>query len=204
MASYGTRKGYATDDATQKKKYTHGDEEKYDADQLGRIDSLRSPESMRKQEYEEIQKERVEPIRSHALMPRTEEEPIESLKRVSPEIIGGLFDRLKFLEGRINELQDSMKTRDNLHKKMIDEIDKDIDEKQAMIRSISDMDEKRNLKLDISVLRREKRREYVQFWRDILELRTEMRELMEELEMESKIAAMFKKLRPIDNFSEKK
>ncbi len=194
MATYNRRNQYKTEDAAQK--YDKGQEEKYDAGQLRDADSLKPPkffDEKEKQEYDEKRVEQVK-VRSRAMLPRAEEEPIESLQRVSPQIIGGLFDRLQFLEQRITELQDAMKTRNELNKQMIAEIDKDVDEKNAMIRSISDMDEKRNLKLDISVLRREKRREYVQFWRDLLELRTELRELMEEHQMESKIAAMFKEM----------
>jgi len=46
--------------------------------------------------------------------------------------------------------------------------------------------------LDISLLQREKRKENVQFWRDVLELTTELREIIEQHEMESKIAEIFK------------
>ncbi len=205
MATYGKRGQYKVDNAPKQygrqsgSGYTRGEKEKYEAEQLAGIDQIRPPEFFRDQEYEEKQKEKLVTSRTHSMMPRSEEEPIESLKRVSPEIIGGLFDRLQFLEQRIDELQTSMKTREQLHTQMLAEIDKDVEEKQAMIRSISDMDEQRNLKLDISVLRREKRREYVQYWRDVLELRTELRELMEEFQVESKIADLFKNIRSVTN-----
>jgi hypothetical protein len=42
----------------------------------------------------------------------------------------------------------------------------------------------------------EKRRENVQFWRDMVQLTTELRELLEEYQMESKIADLFRELTP--------
>lgn len=198
MVTYGRRGQYETDD-TMHKKYVRGKDEPYQTTPENSIDALRPAGFFREKEFQEEQKAKEIQIRSRAMLPRLEEDqPIESLQRVSPEIIGSLFDRIKFLEERITELQNAMRIREQLNQQMIDEIDKDIEEKNAMIRSISDMDEQRNLKLDISVLRREKRREYVQFWRDVLELRTELRELMEEYQIESKIGDLFKKLSPAD------
>jgi hypothetical protein len=42
----------------------------------------------------------------------------------------------------------------------------------------------------------EKRRENVLFWRDIFDLSTQLRELLEEYQMEAKIASLFKELKP--------
>jgi len=53
------------------------------------------------------------------------------------------------------------------------------------------VEEKRNFKLDISILRRDKRFELLQFWRDVMELRTELRELMEQIETERNIVGLF-------------
>jgi hypothetical protein len=123
------------------------------------------------------------------------DDEIEPLKRASPQIVGSLFDRVEFLRQRIAEIQDSIGTREEMHSRMMSEIDADIAEKQQIETSLVDMDEKRNFKLDISLLRREKRHESVQFWRDMVELKAELRELMEQFETESKIVGIFKDLK---------
>lgn len=127
-----------------------------------------------------------------AIMERDE---IEPLRRVSPEIVGSLFDRVEFLRQRVAEIQDSIRTREEMHARMMAEIDADIAEKQQIEASLVDIDEKRNFKLDISLLRREKRHENVQFWRDMVELKSDLRELMERLETESKVVGIFRDLK---------
>lgn len=124
-------------------------------------------------------------------MPRMEDLRVEPLNRATPEIIGTLFDRVKFLEQRIDEMQAMMETRKILHEQVVAEIDADIAEKSQMESRLTDIDEKRNFKLDISILRKEKRHEQLQFWRDNLELKTELRTLMEEFETESRIVGLF-------------
>jgi len=149
-------------------------------------------ETFEDEETEELKKKL---IRSKQAMPRMEEEAITPLKRVSPEIIGSLFDRVKFLQERIAEINDTLDVRKNLHEDAVKEIDKDIAEKEEMEGRLADFDEKRNIKLDISILRKEKRHENVQFWKDITELKSELRELMEQLQTEAKISDMFKDLK---------
>jgi hypothetical protein len=122
---------------------------------------------------------------------KEQEEPIEPLRRMTPEVVGSLFDRVKFLKTRIEETGKSMEVRDSLHKEMIREIEDDIKEKMQMEMRAADVDEKRNLKLDISALRKEKRTEHIRFWKDMMELRTELRELLERFETESKISRLF-------------
>jgi len=124
-------------------------------------------------------------------IPRMEELRIEPLKRATPEIMGSLFDRVKFLEQRIAETNSMIESRKVIHDQVIVEIDADIADKGSMETRVVDIDEKRNLKLDISILRKEKRHEQLQFWRDVLELKTELRTLLEEHESESKIVALF-------------
>jgi predicted component of type VI protein secretion system len=148
-----------------------------------------------------IEEESVRVIEKEKIVPRTrnihilEDEEITSLKRSTPKIIGSLFDRVGFLKERIKETTEIMKTREQLHKQIVSEIDADIQEKMDMESHIADFDEKRNLRLDISVLRREKRRENIQFWKDMVELRTELKQLMEEYQIESKISGIFKELK---------
>lgn len=132
-------------------------------------------------------------VPSKQAVPRPEEE-IESIKRVTPEIIGSLFERVKFLEERIAETKAALEERKSLHQMMIQDIDEDISEKKAMEARLTEMDEKRNLKLDISLLRRDKRNELVRFWKDMYELRAELKELTERYEVESKVMRIFKEL----------
>ncbi len=143
------------------------------------------------EEPEAERKERIVPIIKHRAMPRLEDEKIEPLKRLPPMVIGGLFDRVRFLEARMAETTETMTARADLHKKMLEEIAVDITERDEMLSHTADPDERRNIKLDMSVLRKERRHEQVQFWRDLLELRTELRELMEKHEMEKKIVDLF-------------
>ena len=131
-------------------------------------------------------------------MPRVEENRLESLKRMTPLVIGDLFDRVKFLEQRIDELKSLMGTRETIHNEMVNDIDDDIIEKRQMVGVVSDLHERRNLKLDISILRKEKRHENVQFWKDLLELTTELRTLTEQYETESKIVSIFKGMSGVD------
>ncbi len=124
------------------------------------------------------------------------EQELEPLRKVSPKVIGGLFDRVDFLRIRIAETQSALDTRKRLHEELVKEIDTDVNDKKALLAGLSDIDDIRDFKLDISTLRMEKRRENVQFWRDLVQLTTELRELMEEYQTESKIANLFKELKP--------
>ena len=127
---------------------------------------------------------------SQRLVP-TESDTIKPLKLVSAEVIGGIFDRVNFLGKRIEELRANIQLRHNIHNDILAEIEKDIDDRMQFLLAITDPNERRNLKLDISVLRKERRNESVQFWRDLVELSTELRKLEEEFEIETKIAGIF-------------
>ena len=85
-----------------------------------------------------------------------------------------------------------MHIRATIHEQIAAEIEKDIEDRMQFLLAISDINERRNLKLDISVLRKERRGENVQYWRDLVELNTELRKLEEEFEIETKIAGIFK------------
>jgi hypothetical protein len=130
---------------------------------------------------------------SRARQPAPDEE-IESIKRVAPEIVGSLFERIRFLEERISDTKAAMEDRKGLHAMMIKDIEEDMSEKKTMESRLTDMDDKRNLKMDISMLRRDKRNELVRFWKDMYELRAELKELMERLEIESKVVRIFRDL----------
>jgi len=126
-------------------------------------------------------------------MPRMEELKIQSLNRKPVEVIGTLFDRVKFLKERIDDIRGNIETRKKLHNEIDAEIEKDIREKEDIAAVVSDINERRNFKLDISILRRERRNEAVQFWKDMLELETELQEIMEQYETESRISSLFGK-----------
>lgn len=131
---------------------------------------------------------------SSAATLHAEQPKIEPLKRIQPKIIGSLFDRLKFLEERITETKKNIQTRETIHQAILSDINADIGEKEEFIAQMTDMDDRRNLKMDISVLRREKRTESVQYWKDMVELNTELRELLEQHITEKRIVSMFKEL----------
>lgn len=132
-----------------------------------------------------------ETVISSRLVPRVEEDRIKPLRLMSSEVIGGIFDRVNFLGKRISELKENVSIRATIHEQIAAEIEKDIEDRMQFLMAISDINERRNLKLDISVLRKERRGENVQYWRDLVELNTELRKLEEEHEIETKIAGIF-------------
>lgn len=144
----------------------------------------------------EEEEEKIKEVRvtTRESLPKVQRDEIEQLKRLSPKIIGNLFDRVKFLQQRISETSNAINVRQEIHKSLLDEVDSEIADKTAILRTLSDIDDIRDFRLDISNLRAEKRRENVQFWRDVTELNKELRELMDEFQSESKIADIFKDL----------
>lgn len=134
---------------------------------------------------------REEKVVSSRMIQRVEDDKIKPLRLMSEEVIGGIFNRVNFLKKRIDELNINTGLRNHVHDNILQEIEKDIEDRMMFLQAISDINEKRNLKLDISVLRKERRNESVQFWRDIVELSTELRKLEEEYEIEAKIAEIF-------------
>lgn len=147
---------------------------------------------IREEEPDEERKKEVVVIRKREARPQMEEDEVESLKRMAPEVIGSLFDRVKFLNERIVEIKEMMKSRETIHADMVKDIDADIQEKEGLAVRLIDIEDRRNIKLDISVLRKEKRSEIRQYWRDLMELRTELQELMEQHRNEGKIASLFR------------
>jgi hypothetical protein len=134
-------------------------------------------------------KERI--VISNRAMPHMDNDKIKTLKLVSEEVMGSIFDRVNFLEKRIDELRTNISLRKQIHDNIVKEIQSDVDDRNQFMQVVSDINEKRNIKLDISVLRKERRNEEVQFWRDLVELDTELRKMEEEFEVESKIAGIF-------------
>ena len=136
-------------------------------------------------------------IKQKQATPKWPEEEIQPLKTLGANAIGSLFDRVDFLEARIKETKDNVNLRRKIHEEITKEIEIDIKDKREIEGHLTDWDEKRNFKLDISILRREKRQESVQFWRDMVELNNELKELIEQHRMETKILGIFKNLRGV-------
>ncbi|VVB60143.1 Uncharacterised protein [uncultured archaeon] len=148
------------------------------------------------EEYlEKEPKEKIIKLRERETLPRAEDEEIKSLQRVSPQIIGNLFDRVRFLSERIAELKAAIEERKRVNKEILSEINEDILTRKEFMRTLAELSDKRDFMLDMSLLAREKRKENVQFWRDLLEISTELRELQEQWEMESKIASIFNSIK---------
>ena len=165
-------------------------DDKYVEDEIDRETVFRP---FREEVPEEERIEKVRIIEKQAV-PKLDDEPIESLSRQTPEVTGNLFDRVKFLGERIDETKKAMELREDIHNNIISDIDSDIEEKGKIENQLTNMDEKRNIKMDISILRREKRSESVRFWKDVFELRTELRELLEDHHTEKKILDVFEDL----------
>lgn len=161
-------------------------------------ESLTIPRPRRPDEYveREVERPRTIEVERRTIHKMITEKGLEPLKRVSPKVIGNLFDRVGFLKQRMVEIKNALDHRKTLHNDLVKEIIEDIQDKEKMLTKLSDVDDIRDFKLDISTLKMERRRENVQYWRDILELSTELRELLEEYQMESKIANLFKELQP--------
>ena len=147
-------------------------------------------------EREEEKRPREISVERRTIHKMLSEEQLEPLRTIGPKVIGNLFDRVEFLKQRITETQSAIETRKKLHNDIIQEVDVDISDKQKVLEKLSDVDDIRDFKLDISSLRMEKRRENVLFWRDIFDLSTQLRESIEEYQMENKIANLFEELKP--------
>jgi hypothetical protein len=123
-------------------------------------------------------------------MVKMQESEIEPLKEMSKEIIGDIFEKVRFLKDRIDEVKNAIAERKSLHQMFIEEIDNDIEDRQMILDKISDREQIREFKIDISLLRMEKRKEVATFWREMLQLRTDLMELNEQYEVSSKIAKL--------------
>ena len=159
-------------------------------------EEISTPSKPERIEYIEHEQPREITVERRTIHKMLKEEEMEPLKTIGPKVIGNLFDRVEFLRLRINETKAALETRKKLHEELANEIDADIRDKQSTLAGLNNVDDVRDFKLDISSLRMEKRRECVQFWRDALELTTELRDLLEQFETESKIADLFKELQP--------
>jgi hypothetical protein len=121
-------------------------------------------------------------------MQSTELKPLQAM---GAEVVGTLFDRVRFLKERITETETAIKGRNALNDQFNAEIDGDIEDMERLLTTLSDKEEIRDFNLNISLLRMEKRKENTSFWSDTVTLRNQLQELNEQHEVESKIADLF-------------
>ncbi|MCS7106296.1 MAG: hypothetical protein NZ942_03200, partial [Candidatus Aenigmarchaeota archaeon] len=119
---------------------------------------------------------------------------LEPLELFGSKVMGNLFDRVKFLKERIEEIKETIREREEMNARFNKEIDCDIEEMEKIISTISNREELREFKLNVTLLRMEKRKENTLFWRDMVALRKQLKELEEQYEEESKIASLFSDL----------
>lgn len=121
-------------------------------------------------------------------------EDLKPLELLGTNVVGNLFDRVNFLMQRISETEQAAKERKLLNERFNQEIENDILEMEKVLSTISDREMLREFKLNITLLRMEKRKENTSFWKDTLLLRNQLQELKEQFEIESKISNMFNSL----------
>ena len=175
----------------EKKRYKKVFDEKYISEKIGKDEPR--PFISEPKIYEDKEKTTVKIVERKG-MPHMNDNQPEPIRREALNILGSLFDRVDFIRERIGEIKGIIDERKKIHADIIKEIEKDISEKESMVLVITNQDDKRNLKLDISILRRDSRNEALQFWKDLLELQTELRELNEQYITESKILGLFHNL----------
>jgi len=126
----------------------------------------------------------------------TSEQPADMmpLRKIGSDVVGSLFDRVKFLRERIAENNAFMEDRKRMNERFNKDIDADIAEMGKIIPGISDREELRQFKINLNLLKMEKRKENNLFWRDMVSLKNQLRELNEQFEVESKIAELFSDL----------
>lgn len=136
-------------------------------------------------------------IMQREAVPREDISEITRLRCDGPQIIGNLFDRVEFLEERIKELTDATELRKSINEEILKDIEEDIRDKETFITQCTDFDDIRSIKLHISMLKQQKRKELLQFFHDTVELSTELRALKEEHRSEKKITSLFEDARGI-------
>lgn len=134
-----------------------------------------------------VEKERRKILSLPSGLLKSEDESL-SLESIGSKIVGNVFDRVKFLKQRILELQEAIEERKRMNKRFNEEIEREIAELEKILPTISDKEELREFKLNLMMLRMEKRKENTNFWKDIVALKKQLRELLEEYEIESKLS----------------
>lgn len=155
-----------------------------------------------KEEEEEYKIKRVDNTKKIEVEKIVEKEKVKSIPRVffgseeetidfesiGSKIIGNIFDRVRFLKERIKELHEAIEERKLINKRFNEEVEREIAELERILPTISNKDELREFKLNLMMLRMEKRKENTNFWKDLVSLKKQLREIIEEYEIESKIS----------------
>lgn len=134
--------------------------------------------------------EAVSPILKKLVVSEQADE-ITPLRMIGSGVMGGLFDRVRFLKERISETVTFMDDRKRMNELFNKDSDEDIAEMERILPGIADREELREFKINLNLLKMEKRKENNLFWRDMLALKIQLRELKEQFEVESKIADLF-------------
>lgn len=150
-----------------------------------------------KQELYEREKEIIEKVvdQKQKKWLKIKEERLRALRLLGGELIGNIFERVKFLESRIDDTDQALTARLAINKSALAEITEDIDQKLSELNTANDPDMIRDIRLDLGNLKMERRREKLLFWKDTLELQRELQQLKEQYTIESKVADLFKGLR---------
>lgn len=158
----------------------------YDEKEEEKDYKIKKIDSTKKKEVEKIlEKEKVKTI--SPIVFGSEEEALD-FESIGSKIVGNIFDRVKFLRQRIVELEEAIKERELMNKRFNEEVEREISELERILPSISSKDELREFKINLMMLRMEKRKENTNFWKDLVSLKKQLRELIEEYEIETKIS----------------
>ncbi len=149
-----------------------------------KVEKIRGRERVEVEKIIEKERKKVLTLPSGLL----KEEEGFSLEDIGSKIVGNIFDRVKFLKQRILELEEAIEARKEMNKRFNEEIEREIAELERILPTISDKEELREFKLNLMMLRMEKRKENTNFWKDIVALKKQLRELLEEYEIESKLS----------------
>lgn len=163
-----------------------GKEEELSAPQI-----LREKSYIQKEERVEVKERKASVTEIRKALERDRTRDIEPLQFRGAKILGDLFDRVEFLKERMEEMNQSILSRQSLNRQIISDIDFDIQKKYELLNKVSSNEDLRELQLDVSLLKMEKRKENTLFWRDLVTLKKELRDVIEEHKIESKIASMF-------------
>lgn len=109
-------------------------------------------------------------------------------------LLQSLFaDRLNFLQRALDELESAKKERQRLIKYALDELDPEIQKCELSLSTLVDVlngrERRRNLERRLFELKRERRREALLSWRDLVWLKTEIRKLQREIDALGSAAA---------------
>lgn len=148
-------------------------------------------------EDKEIESADTIKITQKETVPREDQDEIKRLKCTGPQIIGNLFDRVDSLASRMTELSQALEQRKNINQEILKDIEEDIRDKETFATQCTDFDDLRSIKLHISMLKQQKRKELIQHFHDTVEMNTELRALTEEHQSEQKITSLFEDIREI-------